>query len=220
MKKVIEQKIDEAIKKEYPIKLRAYSMLHAAQEGLRLISKKILAKYGKSDLIEIVYTSIKELALNASKANIKSLLFQEENIDMDNEHHYKKGMDLFKKKLNEKWVRSYARKCKADNIYVDVLFDYNKDRLITEVINNRPLSKKENDRIRTKFKNSRKYDSLARFYSDTHDDMEGGAGLGIVMVTTMLKAKGIDPQLFTIRSNFRNSTISKIEFPYHVGNKT
>lgn len=82
-----------------------------------------------------------------------------------------------------------------------------------EAINNRPLSTKEDERIRQKFKKSMGYDNIAEFYMEGGDSSEG-AGMGIVLVTMMLKAQGMDPHLFTIRSNYKDSTIAKVEFPF------
>lgn len=57
-----------------------------------------------------------------------------------------------------------------------------------------------------------RYDDIAQFYMEGGDSSEG-AGMGIVLVTMMLKAQEIDPHLFTIRSDYREKTLARVEFP-------
>lgn len=210
----IQQQIESAIAKNKPIKIKAYAVLPVTEKGLNFISEKILEKYSRQDLLGPVYTSVKELAMNGAKANIKHVLFNEQKYNMDDDKEYEIGMDIFKSNMSEDWVFSYALKAREKNLFVDVNFDYNEDRLVVEVINNRPISQKEDVRIRAKFAKSMEYDDIAQFYIEGGDGSEG-AGMGIVLVTMMLKAQGIDPHLFTIRSNHTDTTIAKVEFPFH-----
>ena len=83
-----------------------------------------------------------------AKANFKRILFEDENLNAEDEGEYDKGMDLFKHNLNEKWVLEYGKKSKQRKLYVDIFFDFNADRLIVEVLNNRPISQKEDKRIK------------------------------------------------------------------------
>ncbi|HNE20471.1 MAG TPA: hypothetical protein PKM44_08795, partial [Turneriella sp.] len=158
------------------------------------------------------YTSVKELSLNGAKANFKRILFEDEKLDSDNDEQYEHGMELFKKYLNENWVLEYGKKSRERKLYVDIFFDFNRDRLILEVMNNRPISPKEDKRIREKFHTAMRYDDIAQFYMEGGDSSEG-AGMGIVLVTMMLKAQDIDPHLFTIRSDYREKTLARVEFP-------
>ncbi len=214
MEGAVREQVEAAIARNKPIKIRAFAVLPVTEKGLNFIAEKILEKFGREDLLGPVYTSVKELAINGAKANIKHILFDEKNISMDDDAEYERGMAEFKQNMNENWVFSYALKARERNLFVDIIFDYNADRLIVEVINNRPISPKEDVRIRAKFAKSMEYDDIAQFYLEGGDASEG-AGMGIVLVTMMLKAQGIDPHLFTIRSNYRDSTIAKVEFPLH-----
>jgi hypothetical protein len=204
--------IDKAIANEHLVRVRAYAVISATEAGLSYIVEQILAKYGRTDMIGPVYTSAKELALNGAKANFKRILFEDEKLDPDNDEEYERGMELFKKYLNENWVLEYGKKSRERNLYVDIFFDFNRDRLILEVLNNRPISPKEDKRIREKFHTAMRYDDIAQFYMEGGDSSEG-AGMGIVLVTMLLKAQDIDPHLFTIRSDYREKTLARVEFP-------
>lgn len=204
--------IDSAIEKEHLVRIRAYAVITATESGLSYIVDTILRKYGREDMIGPVYTSVKELSLNGAKANFKRILFEDENLNAENDEEYDKGMELFKHNLNENWVLEYGKKSKTRRLYVDIFFDFNRDRLIVEVLNNRPISQKEDQRIREKFHTAMRYDDIAQFYMEGGDSSEG-AGMGIVLVTMMLKAQQIDPHLFTIRSDYREKTLARVEFP-------
>jgi hypothetical protein len=204
--------IDSAIEKEHLVRIRAYAVISATEAGLSYIVESILKKYNREDMLGPVYTSVKELSLNGAKANFKRILFEDERIDSEDEVEYDRGMDLFKQNLNENWVLEYGKKSKERKLYVDIFFDFNTDRLIVEVLNNRPISPKEDQRIREKFHTAMRYDDIAQFYMEGGDSSEG-AGMGIVLVTMMLKAQQIDPHLFTIRSDYREKTLARVEFP-------
>ena len=214
-----QEEINKAIEKEIPIKIRLYALLDSTEANLNYVIEKILQKYQREDLIGPVYTSVKELALNGCKANVKRVLFKELGLNMDDDEEYEKGMEVFKKNLSEEWIFEYAKKAKEEGLHVDVYFDYNPYRLIVEVENNRPIGPKEDRRIREKFKKAMQYDDIAQFFLEAGDQTEG-AGMGITLVTMLLKAQGMDPHLFTIRSDFKSKTVAKVEFPLHPEYKT
>lgn len=212
MENEIETRISEALADGKPIRVRLYALLQKTEEELNTIVTSVLDKYNKPDLLGAVYTSVKELALNGAKANIKRILFHEMDIDPENEESYKEGMAAFKTKLTEEFISDYANKARNANLFVDVKFDYNPDRLIVEVINNSAMSEKEDYRVREKFKKGSQYDNIAEFYMDMQDNAEG-AGMGITLILMLLKAEGIDPHLFTIKSDYKTKTYAKVEFP-------
>lgn len=206
--------IDSAIEQEHLVRIRAYAVISATEAGLSYIVESILKRYNREDMLGPVYTSVKELSLNGAKANFKRILFEDEKINTEDDSEYERGMELFKNQLNEHMVLEYGKKSKERKLYVDIFFDFNADRLIVEVLNNRPISQKEDKRIREKFHTAMRYDDIAQFYMEGGDSSEG-AGMGIVLVTMMLKAQQIDPHLFTIRSDYREKTLARVEFPLH-----
>jgi len=206
------QRIDEAIQKNQAIKVRAYALLPDTEKDLNLIILRILNKFNKLDMLATVYTCIKELAVNGAKANIKRILFDEVKIDLENEQDYRQGLSIFREKLTDKFITEYAQKAKERGLYVDVKFDYNEERLVIEIINNSALTKREDERIREKFRDGLRYDNIGELYMEMQDNQEG-AGMGIALIMMMLKSEGIDPHSFTIYSDYSNKTSAKITFP-------
>jgi len=206
------ERIDSAIQKNQTIKVRAYALLPETEKDLNLIILRLLNKYNKLDLTATLYTCIKELAVNGAKANIKRILFDEVKIDLENESDYRRGLEIFREKLTDKFINEYAQKAKDRGLFVDIKFEYDASKLIVEVLNNSALTKREDERIREKFRDGLKYENIGELYMDMQDNSEG-AGMGIALILMMLKSENIDPHFFTIYSDYANKTIAKITFP-------
>ncbi|MBN8219780.1 MAG: hypothetical protein J0L53_02600 [Spirochaetes bacterium] len=206
------ERIDSAIQKNQTIKVRAYALLPETEKDLNLIILRLLNKYNKLDLTATLYTCIKELAVNGAKANIKRILFDEVKIDLENESDYRRGLEIFREKLTDKFINEYAQKAKDRGLFVDIKFEYDDTKLIVEVLNNSALTKREDERIRDKFRDGLKYENIGELYMDMQDNSEG-AGMGIALILMMLKSENIDPHFFTIYSDYSNKTIAKITFP-------
>lgn len=206
------ERIDSAIEKNQTIKVRAYALLPETEKDLNLIILRLLNKYNKLDMTATLYTCIKELAVNGAKANIKRILFDEVKIDLENESDYHRGLEIFKEKLTDKFINEYAQKAKDRGLYVDIKFEYDDKKLIVEVVNNSALTKREDERIREKFRDGLKYDNIGELYMDMQDNQEG-AGMGIALILMMLRSEGIDPHYFTIYSDYQHKTCAKIVFP-------
>ncbi|MBV6493643.1 MAG: hypothetical protein LDLANPLL_01666 [Turneriella sp.] len=206
------EKIDAAIEKKQTIKVRAYALLPETEKDLNLIILRLLNKYNKLDLTTTLYTCIKELAVNGAKANIKRILFDEVRIDLESEADYRRGLEVFREKLTDRFINEYAQKAKDRGLYVDIKFEYDDTQLSVEVVNNSALTKREDERIREKFRDGLKYENIGELYMEMQDNQEG-AGMGIALILMMLKSENIDPHYFTVYSDYTNKTVAKITFP-------
>ncbi|MBE7410506.1 MAG: hypothetical protein L6Q54_09830 [Leptospiraceae bacterium] len=196
-----------------PISFSTCVLGDSGEAKIKYIIQSILNSYERSDLMELIYTACKELVVNSTKAAIKRILFNEMNVNSDNPEEYDKGMQSFKVNLSDKKFPYYKEKMKTNDINVKIKFFHNKDRLILNVINNFPLLKKEEDRIREKFVTAKSYDNLFEFFTE-HGDNTEGAGMGITLVEILMAQCGLDRHLFTIfTSEKENKTIARIEIP-------
>ncbi len=175
--------------------------------------RDILAKYKRLDLLDATYTVVKELVINATKAIMKRIVFAENKLDIDNVADWEKGNILFKERLLEKYIKDYIEKGKSLNFKVKVRYVHSKNGIRVEVINNTPIPKLDEERLRKNLANSMRYDSIADFYLDCGDNVEG-AGLGLPMIIILLKNQGIDPQFLRIGNN-SDETIARIEIPFN-----
>ena len=67
---------------------------------------------------------------------------------------YRRGLEIFREKLTDKFINEYAQKAKDRGLFVDIKFEYDDTKLIVEVLNNSALTKREDERIRDKFPTS------------------------------------------------------------------
>ncbi|WP_017862411.1 hypothetical protein [Leptospira interrogans] len=205
--------VDSAILKEIPISLITYVLTPKGEKKLRYIIHGILARYGRLDLSELLFTSAKELIVNATKASIKRILFKESKLNIESPEDYARGMETFHSSLSNKKFPFYREKMKEHDLLVKVTFCFNQDRIVLKILNNFQLTKQEEKRVREKFRISRGFDNLFEFYMKFGDSTEG-AGLGITMVEILVAQSGFDRHLFTIYSKKGVSqTVARVEIP-------
>ena len=207
------KKVDLAVSRQAPLNFVTRVLGDSGEAKLKYILNKVLGSVNREDLMELFYTSAKELIANSTKAAIKRILFEENNIDQGDETRYEEVMGQFKENLTDKKFPFYKGKMKEKGLVVSIKFFYNNDYLMMSITNNFPLLPKEEVRVRQKFQKAQKYDNLFQFYMD-HGDNTEGAGMGITLVEIMLAQSGYDRHLFTIYNDRqKNETIAKLEIP-------
>ncbi|MDV6234375.1 hypothetical protein CH379_001865 [Leptospira ellisii] len=208
-----QMEVDSAISREIPVSLITYVLTPKGEKKLKYIIQGILTRYDRLDLTELLYTSSKELIVNATKAAIKRILFKESKLDIESSEDYRKGMESFHSSLSDKKFPFYREKMKEHDLAIKVTFYFNQHRIILKILNNFPLTDQEEKRVREKFRISRDFDNLFEFFMKFGDSTEG-AGLGITMVEILVAQSGFDRHLFTIYSRKGISqTVARVEIP-------
>jgi hypothetical protein len=186
----------------------------SGEAKLKFIILSIIQKLNREDLMELLYTSAKELIVNSTKAAIKRLIFEENGISITSSTGVGDiVMDRFKESLTDKKFPYFRKNMKEKKYKVSVKFIYDSQKIILKIINNFPLLLGEEMRIRQKFINAKKYDNIFEFYMD-HGDHTEGAGMGITLVEILLLQSGFDRHYFTIYSkNNTGETVAKVEIP-------
>ena len=182
------------------------------QEALHFVLDALLEKYQKTDLHEALYSSLKEMIINGVKANMKHHFFNEAGYSAESPEDMAKGYTELQNKLNERELERFEGLARQHKLRIQLSILHSPERIIALVENNTPMMPVEDERIREKFTAALGYDSIAEFYMDNADDIEG-SGLGITMIVLMLKANNIDPHAFTIDTSKNQSTIAKIDIP-------
>ena len=207
-----DENVLKAIYKEKKIKMRFYILFPHFEDKLNKILKSILQKYNQSNLLDSTYTIIKEMIMNATKANIKHILLKEMKTDINNKEDYRKWLELFKEQLKEKYLQKHFKNLKKEYISVEIIFEFNSNYLYVEVINHSPMTKEEEDQVKNKFKESIKYDNLGDFYLENMDNAEG-SGIGIIMILLLLRNQGLYTDNFAIQTQ-KDKTIASIKIPF------
>ncbi len=212
----IEKLVDEAVEKNRILTLVTYYLSDYGEIVMNTIAARLLTRFGREDLIDVVYTCLKELVMNAGKANLKRIVFEDEGVNPLNPEEYERGMVIFKKNLPERRIKSYKPRFREANLPVTITFYYEpSDVLKIKIKNVFTLWPTEEQRIRDKFRYAQNFEDLMAFYLEHGDETEG-AGMGMALVGILLDQMGIDRHLFSIYSSERyNETIARLEIPLH-----
>lgn len=204
--------IEQALDSGKRITFKSHTLRESGERVLESVVKAMFARYGNEEMLGPVYASVRELVQNASKANLKRVLFEEMNLNPRNEEEYQRGMEKFRQTLVEARLVPYAVKIKERGLFFTVSFDHSPEVIIATVRNFFPLFEAEEVRIREKFVFSNGMDNLYEFFM-THADPSEGAGMGIAMIEILLNQAGNDRHNFTIYTNHRKETVAKIVVP-------
>ncbi len=173
----------------------------------------MFGRYAKDDIMGVIYSCVKELMINGTKANLKRVLFEKNSLNIDDPQEYLQGMMHFKDLLNERAYHSYLDDLKSMDLWVNVRFEYGKEGIRLIVNNNTHLTDIEDKRLREKLGKAMQYDDIAQFYMDQGDELEG-AGMGIALIIMLLKGIEVDPHLFRIGNTDSRSTFARLEIPF------
>jgi HD-like signal output (HDOD) protein len=151
--------------------------------------KKILDRRNLNFLQDTIMTILRELIVNAVKANSKRLYFLSNNWDISNTEQYLTGMVNFKDYIitNGENITSHL---KEKNLKVELYFKKANEGLKIFIRNNTPILPKELDRIKLRMETAKKYNDFAEVYSDINDVSEG-EGLGLTLSMLFLRNSGI-----------------------------
>lgn len=189
----------------------ALSLSYHNKSVIRFISSvitKILARNNMVFLQDAILTILKEIIVNAVKANSKRLYFNFQNLDMLDEEEYLQGMEGFKSFIvdNQDFVEDELKK--SDYKVIIYLKKFEAGFSI-HVQNNAPIHPEEMNRIKQRLQKARTYNDFSEVYCDVTDESEG-EGLGLVLTILFLRNTGIGVNSLQISSNDRITDTSLV----------
>ncbi len=202
------EELREKIEKGGPLRLTFH---FTNREVLMIISgllSKILAKTDHLYLLNSMGTVLREILVNAQKANAKRVYFLKNNLNISDPVLYQEGMKAFHEQVIGDF-ESIEKDMESSDFYVAVLFHKREKDLLIRVENNTPILPEELKRIQLRLKKAKEYNDFAEAYAEVEDETEG-AGLGIVLTVLFLKNMGIDPDCFRIDTEGSNTVTSVI----------
>lgn len=210
-------KIKKAIRNSIPLTVKSFKVPKETEDYLEEILGIYLDQLGQKKLLTQLAYCLRELVVNAKKANTKRIYFEDKGLDLSRKEDYSKGMESFKNDtLNN--IQYYLEKQKEQGLYVKVIFQIKGHVLYLSIANNCPITRKEHMRVLDRIARSRAFDTLEQAFNSVLDDTEG-AGLGIVIMILMLKKMGLDDQVFDITVN-NGETIAKLIIPMDTVHET
>ncbi len=187
--------------------LTTYTLPHETEEYLDQVLGMFLSQFGQDEIKDTLAYCLRELAVNAKKANTKRVYFEER--DLDNRDDHETGMEGFKQDTLGN-IDHYLQKQKDAGLYIKVVFHAQGNSFRISVCNNAEITKKEQIRIFDRIARSRAFDSLEEAFCTVLDSTEG-AGFGILIL--VLEKMGLDEDAFNIESD-DGETIASVTVPF------
>jgi len=206
------EKILQGVDQGKRIRFVTYSLTDTMERQLDFVIAAILKKHNHPALQSTLYSCLKELVVNATKANAKRVYFEELGLDINDPDQYRTGMTKLKGSINEDWIRVYGDRARKKGLETSITFDHDDDGLRVIVLNDTDLIGADETRIRSKLSEGMSYEDLLSFYMANGDQSEG-EGMGLVMNLLLSKGEEIDPALFRI-GNVDGKTMGRIEIPF------
>jgi hypothetical protein len=202
--------IKKAVQSGVPLMITTCTLPHKTEMHIEKILEMFLRAAGQERLKDYVTYCVWELAANAKRANTKRVYFMERGLDLNDPNDYKLGMINFKKDTLGN-ISHYSKIQKEKGFYVKLIIQMKQDVIHIEIRNNAVVTRAELMRIHDKLVNAQQYTSLEDALSRVLDSSEG-AGLGLVILTLMLRKIGLNEDCFDILVT-EQETIARIVIP-------
>ena len=205
-----ESKIRDITRRSIPLTIKTYTLPHETEIYLEEILSMFLRELGQEQLQAPLHYCLRELAVNAKKANTKRVYFKEKNLDINNQADYEKGMRSFKEETLSN-IDFYLQKQKEAGYFIKIVFHVKGRILHLSVCNNAEITTKEQIRLHDRIARARAIDTIEQALSQVLDETEG-AGLGIAMLVLMLRKIGLSEEAFDIAIE-EGQTVANVTVP-------
>ncbi len=158
---------------------------------------KILFREDRVYLLDSIITVLRELTVNAIKANVKRVYFKKQNLDINNSQDYSEGMKSFMIRVMKN-LKDFKNDLIKSDYFINLLLYREESGLYIRLENNCRILPVELEKIKKRKKKAAEYDNFQDAYASFYDPEEG-AGLGIILIVFLLRNAGIDPNMFSIR---------------------
>lgn len=217
----LEDTLRDAVARNKSIRIQAYAVSDEVERRVQTTLRLILSRHNRMELLPPVYTCLKELLINAVKANYKNIYFESYSSKNDAESviAYNLALKLFKLEMSRENAAHLERLARDAGLKAEILFETAGDSLHIVVTNPVTMTDIEMDNVSRKLDAARRYDDIAQYFvdNDTADDSaDEGAGLGIILVSIMLRNMGVAREDFSICTQ-GNSTVASIRIPLEQG---
>jgi len=197
-------------------RVQLFDLFSSEEKQVRDAIYKITDAYGGRKLAPVVYTMVRELAVNALKAVYKKIFYERviEELGIP-EVSYAEWLDLFKAEIDAHRAENFSRIAREEGIGISVYLRFNEDALSIKIVNQGKPSDLEYERIQTAIEKSRQVANMRALMDeqDVRDTHSEGAGMGIPMCIMTLKGLHISPDNFRIELK-SSSTVASLELPW------
>ncbi len=195
------QRVEDAVRNNKQVKMIAYSVSPIIEERMKMIIKVFLVHRGCEVLQDALYTAVKELLINAIKANFKNVFFENYNTKNKAESviDYQTSLKLFRLEMNREGARYLSRLSKLRSLKAEILFRIKDDDFLIDIMNPAPMTEIEMENVSRKLEYAARCEDIIEYFDmDDEDPNQEGAGLGLILISMILKSLGIGPEGFRI----------------------
>ena len=174
---------------EWSVNLRLYDLDREISQLIRKIIGMLLVRQNLQPITFDIFTCLKELAINASKANYKQLFEKmvttPEGIDANK--HYSLFLKRFKEEISENGNKNLIKLAQQKDRYINITFQSTNQGIGVWVTNSQNITAVEKKAILKKL--GYKKNDLFAYAEDKYSE---GAGLGIGLVLSLLRVYSDD----------------------------
>lgn len=203
--------IKRASNSSIPLTIKTYTLSHDTEVYLEEILATFLSELGHEEIKDQLAYCLRELTVNAKKANTKRAYFLEKDLNLQNPDEYAEGMKNFKEETLGN-IQYYLQRQKEQGLYIKIIFHTQGKTFNITVRNNVEITRKEQIRVYDRIARSRAFTSMEEAFATVLDNSEG-AGLGIVILILMLKKMGLEEDSFSIDME-EGETIATLSIPF------
>ncbi len=210
--------LEEAVTQNKKIKILAYSVSDYVENRMKEVLGLIFKKYNKPDMVPPVYTCLKELLINAVKANFKNIYFEgySSKNSSENQMEYEMALKLFKLELSRENASSLERLAREFDMMAEVVIQTQPDWLNIVVTNPVEMTDREKSTVQKKLQSASRYNDITEYFAENDDEVsteiDEGAGLGLILISMMLRSMGASEKDFVITSE-NNKTTATLKIP-------
>ncbi len=170
---------------EWRINLRLYDLDRDNSSLIRKIIEMLLTKQNLQPIAFEMFTCLKELAINASKANYKILFEKFITIPqgINTKNNYVHFLNMFKDEIEEHGNTRLFELAKAKDKYINITFQSTNSGIEMWVTNNQNISVIEKQAILKRLGHDANFNAAAFMDDETTE----GAGLGLMLILQILK---------------------------------
>lgn len=180
---------------------------------LNSIVSRVLSKYDMPYILYSMLTVVREIVVNALKANAKRVFFNKSGYNINDQQDYNRGISSFKDQVVGDFD-SIKDDLMQGPYFIQFEIIFSDKGMSFLIKNNVPILPQEQERINQRIAAAADKVNFHEIYDQIEDDTEG-AGLGIALVVLFLKSMSGGASTFKIRSDGK-ITVTSFEVPFNL----
>lgn len=196
-----------------------YDLYSGDEKVLHEKLRFLMGKLKKPEYTGPIYLIVRELLTNSLKALYKRLYHDYFLAEIGmSDLPYQQWLDIFRKEIESHMAENFAHLCKEKNISVQCLIRAVGERLVIEVINEGVPSEVEWDRLQASMAKANDVNDLSYLFGgneEDDDESHEGAGIGVPLISVMLKNMHLDISDFSINTE-NGCTVARLSFPVRI----